>query len=106
LQKDVLNKLYTKLVGVIPKNVLVKKNKSATWKYGYNEKYDIVVISKTGEIGDIIKMNGINIALPLQPKKITKRHSATKHQYWERHEYPKSLKNFYHISMERPTQYI
>tara|TARA_R100001463_G_scaffold24890_3_gene59292 strand:+ start:1905 stop:4151 length:2247 start_codon:yes stop_codon:yes gene_type:complete len=92
LQKDVLNKLYTKLVGVIPKNVLVKKNKSATWKYGYNEKYDIVVISKTGEIGDIIKMNGINIALPLQPKKITKRHSATKHQYWERHEYPKSLK--------------
>jgi len=92
LQKDVLNKLYTKLVGIIPKNVLVKKNKSATWKYGYNEKYDIVVISKTGEIGDIIKMNGINIALPLQPKKITKRHSATKHQYWERHEYPKSLK--------------
>ena len=92
MQKDVLNKLYTKLVGVIPKNVLVKKNKSATWKYGYNEKYDIVVISKTGEIGDIIKMNGINIALPLQPKKITKRHSATKHQYWERHEYPKSLK--------------
>ena len=92
MQKDVLNKLYTKLVGIIPKNVLVKKNKSATWKYGYNEKYDIVVISKTGEIGDIIKMNGINIALPLQPKKITKRHSATKHQYWERHEYPKSLK--------------
>jgi|TARA_Y100000361_G_scaffold35165_1_gene29588 hypothetical protein len=92
LQKDVLNKLYTKLVGIIPKSVLAKKNKSATWKYGYDEKYDIVIISKTGQIGDIIKMNGLNIALPLEPKKINKRHSATKHQYWERHEYPKSLK--------------
>ncbi len=92
MQKDVLNKLYTKLVGIIPKSVLAKKNKSATWKYGYDEKYDIVIISKTGQIGDIIKMNGLNIALPLEPKKINKRHSATKHQYWERHEYPKSLK--------------
>jgi len=92
LQKDVLNKLYTKLVGIIPKSVLAKKNKSATWKYGYDEKYDIIIISKTGQIGDIIKMNGLNIALPLEPKKINKRHSATKHQYWERHEYPKSLK--------------
>ena len=92
MQKDVLNKLYTKLVGIIPKSVLAKKNKSATWKYGYDEKYDIVIISKTGQIGDILKMNGLNIALPLEPKKINKRHSATKHQYWERHEYPKSLK--------------
>ena len=92
MQKDVLNKLYTKLVGIIPKSVLAKKNKSATWKYGYDEKYDIIIISKTGQIGDIIKMNGLNIALPLEPKKINKRHSATKHQYWERHEYPKSLK--------------
>ena len=65
MQKDVLNKLYTKLVGIIPKSVLAKKNKSATWKYGYDEKYDIVIISKTGQIGDIIKMNGLNIALPI-----------------------------------------
>jgi hypothetical protein len=92
LQKDVQNKLYTTLSDVIPKSVLTNKNKSATWKYGYNEKYDIVVISKTGQIGEIIRINNISIALPLAPKKIIKRDPSTKLQYWERKEYPKQLK--------------
>ena len=30
---------------------LTKKNSSKTWLYGYNEKYDLVVISKSGQIG-------------------------------------------------------
>ena len=34
------------------------------WKYGYNEKLDIVVISKDGTIGDIYVINGLKIALP------------------------------------------
>ena len=92
MQKDVQNKLYTTLSDVIPKSVLTNKNKSATWKYGYNEKYDIVVISKTGQIGEIIRINNISIALPLAPKKIIKRDPSTKLQYWERKEYPKQLK--------------
>lgn len=44
------------------------KNRAKTWYYGYNEKYDMVVISKTGEIGDIININGVHIALPPTPK--------------------------------------
>jgi hypothetical protein len=52
--------------------------------YGYNEKYDMVVISKTGQIGDIIEINGLVIALPLAPKNF----EGTK---WVREELPKSL---------------
>ena len=28
-------------------------NRYKKWKYGYNKDHDVVVISKTGEIGDI-----------------------------------------------------
>ena len=28
-------------------------NKHKKWEYGYNEEYDIVVISKTGQIGEV-----------------------------------------------------
>jgi hypothetical protein len=50
--------------------VVSNKNRAKTWFYGYNEKYDVVVISKTGQIGDIININGLNIALPPAPKDI------------------------------------
>lgn len=52
--------------------------------YGYNEKYDMVVISKTGQIGDIIEINGLVIALPVAPKKLEGNN-------WVREELPKSL---------------
>ena len=64
LQKDALNNLYQKLEDYIPKAVLAKKNKARTWLYGYNEKYDVVVISRSGEIKDVININGLCIALP------------------------------------------
>ena len=75
MQKEGLNNLYRTLEGVVPKNVLKSKNKAKTWKYGYESKYDFVVISKTGEIGDIISVGGLKIALPLTPKKCLQRHN-------------------------------
>ena len=51
------NNLYTEIKGIIPKAVLSNKNRAKSWLYGYNEKYDIVVISKTGEIESIIDIN-------------------------------------------------
>jgi|TARA_R110001599_G_scaffold10986_5_gene52956 hypothetical protein len=92
LQNEGLNKIYTTLVDVIPKSVLTNKNRAKTWEYGFNEKYGIVIISRTGQIGEIIQINGVDIALPLQPKIITKRHTDKSQQYWERQEYPKVLK--------------
>ena len=91
MQKEGLNSVYKKLEGLIPKNVLKSKNKAKTWKYGYDSKYDIVIISKTGQIGDIISIQGLVIALPLTPKKCLQRHSKKEEQYWERVELPKAL---------------
>ena len=43
-----------KIVEPIKLTTLKRLNKSKKWKYGYNKENDIVVISKTGMIGDII----------------------------------------------------
>jgi hypothetical protein len=84
LQNDGPDKLYKVLHGHVSKGVVSNKNRAKTWFYGYNEKYDMVVISKTGQIGDIIEVNGLVIALPLAPKNF----EGTK---WVREELPKSL---------------
>jgi hypothetical protein len=83
--------LYIKLEDYIPKSVKTNKNVSRTWQYGYNEKYDVVIISKTGQIGDIIEISGLKIALPLAPKNINKRSDTKGEQYWERTDMPKDL---------------
>jgi len=83
--------LYIKLEDYIPKSVKTNKNVSRTWQYGYNEKYDVVIISKTGQIGDIIEISGLKVALPLAPKNINKRSDTKGEQYWERTEMPKDL---------------
>ena len=83
-------RLFTS-IGTIPENEKKIKNKSSSWVYGYNAKYDVVVISKTGKVGEVININGLKIALPLQPKKVHSRSNDKKEQYWEAEEYPREL---------------
>jgi len=51
----------------------------------------MVVISKTGQIGEIISIQGLTIALPAVPKEVYKRSEKISQQYWEREELPKEL---------------
>ena len=74
----------------MPKNVLVRKNQASTWSYGYNEKYDMVVISKTGKVGEVINISGVNIGLPLNEGVIGRKDSRSK-EYWIREPLPKPL---------------
>lgn len=108
MQNEGLNNLlfYT-LIDFIPKQVLQKKNKSKSWEYGYNEDYDIVVISKDGTIGTIVNISGINIALPLAPNKCLQRHTNPSEQYWERIDLPKELSRIQSIFQwnEMPTEF-
>ena len=83
--------LYRIVKDHVPQNSLNKKNSGRTWLYGYNEQYDMVVISRTGEIGDIINISGLNIALPKAPKDVYKRSDKPSQQYWEREDLPKEL---------------
>lgn len=91
MQKDELNSIYKEVFDIIPTTVLKNKNRAKSWLYGYNQKYDIVVISKTGEIGPIYNINGLLVALPKQPSNLNSRSKTISEQYWERQEYPKQL---------------
>jgi len=86
LQSEGLGSLYTTVEGHIPKAVVSNKNRAKTWYYGYNEKYDMVVISKSGQIGDVININGLYIALPPAPKDLPEGKDR-----WVREELPKAL---------------
>ena len=89
--KESQNKLYHVIKDYIPKAVFAKKNRAKTWLYGYNEKYDLVIISKTGQVGEIININGLAIGLPPETKNVFKRSDKKEKQYWERHELPNDL---------------
>ena len=90
LQNHDPNKLYVLLDNVIPKNVLSRKNKAHAWQPGYNEKYDIIIISRDGTIGDIYFINNLKIALPSTPTLSSDK--KPKDQYWKASVYPKELK--------------
>ena len=77
-----------KIIEPVKINTLKRLNKSKKWNYGYNKENDIVVISKTGQIGEIYEIQGLKIALPKEPKNLIKGINR-----WEAKEYPKELKN-------------
>lgn len=91
MQSEDQNSIYRIVQDHIPKSVIVVKNKSKTWEYGYNEKYDMVVISKDGTIGDIYNISGLLVALPSTPEDVYKRDSKKENQYWQPSEYPREL---------------
>ena len=69
-------------------NTIKRLNKSKRWKYGYNKEHDVVVISKTGMIGEIYEIQNSKIALPKQPKQVHK----FKNNKWEVTPIPDQLK--------------
>ena len=78
--------LFTVLTDHIKPHVLKRNNKSKKWEYGYNKEHDIVVISKTGQIGDVYEIQNLKIALPPFKGKLNKDKDK-----WSREEYPKEL---------------
>tara|TARA_B100001059_G_scaffold235739_1_gene282585 strand:- start:704 stop:2935 length:2232 start_codon:yes stop_codon:yes gene_type:complete len=87
LQKRDQNRLHTVVQELVPRSVITTKNKAKSWDYGYNEKYNIVIISKDGTLGDVYDVQGLRIGLPKQPKSIN-----TKFNKWIASELPKELK--------------
>lgn len=79
--------------GIIPANVLKKRNKAESWMYGYDYEYGVVIISRDGTIGTIVSIEGINIALPSVPEesKILNFDKPKFDQKWERTPKPNGL---------------
>ena len=67
-------------------NTIKRLNKAKKWKYGYDKDHDVVVISRTGQIGDVYSIQNLKIALPPAPKNLEKNHNK-----WVKSEYPKEL---------------
>ena len=82
-----------KTIQPIKKTTISRLNKSKKWKYGYNKEHDIVVISKTGKIGEVVEIQNLRIGLPLEPKGVYV-HPKKK---WVRFEQPKELERLKNI---------
>ena len=63
--------LYKIVDDHIKPHIIKKNNRYKKWEYGYNKEHDVVVISKTGEIGEIYDIQNLKIALP-KPKDVVK----------------------------------
>ena len=81
-------------------------NRLKKWEYGYNKEHDIVVISKTGQIGEIYSIQNLLIALPLA-EDVYKCSKKKEEQRWKVLEYPSELnkiKTVYDWN-ERPVEF-
>ena len=75
-----------KVVTPVKLTTISRLNKSKKWGYGYNKEHNIVVISKTGQIGEIYEIQNLRIALPKSPGKLDKTTDR-----WTVEEYPREL---------------
>tara|TARA_B110000211_G_scaffold220660_1_gene267504 strand:+ start:274 stop:2490 length:2217 start_codon:yes stop_codon:yes gene_type:complete len=75
-----------KIIHPIKSNAISRLNKSKKWDYGYNKEHDVIVISKTGQIGDVYEIQGLKIALPKKSTTIENRANQ-----WVKQEVPKEL---------------
>jgi len=76
-----------KIVEPVKLTTIHRRNKAKSWKYGYDKETDIVVISKTGQIGEIYEIQGLQIALPKEENVYSNEENR-----WVPFEYPKELK--------------
>ena len=82
-----------KIIEPIKKTTISRLNKSKKWKYGYNKEHVVIVISKSGRIGEILEIQNLRIALPLLPVHVY----ANGKNKWEKIEYPKELSRLRNI---------
>tara|TARA_R100000951_G_scaffold28113_1_gene24125 strand:+ start:2907 stop:5114 length:2208 start_codon:yes stop_codon:yes gene_type:complete len=78
--------LYS-IIKPIKESTIKRYNRAKKWKYGYNKEFDFIVISKSGQIGDIYEIQNLKIALPKQ---------SNVHEFdenkWTPFDYPKEIK--------------
>ena len=82
--------LYKILPDHIKSKTIKTQNRYKKWEYGYNKEHDVVVISKTGKIGEIYEIQGLKIALPFIENAYSRSENKLD-QYWEAHDIPKEL---------------
>ena len=87
------NQSLVNTVEPVKKTTISRLNKGKKWKYGYDKEHDIIVLSHNGQIGEIIEIQGLVIALPKAPKEVYK----DPKNKWVKFEYPKELQRIKNI---------
>jgi len=82
-----------KVIEPVKKTTITRLNRGKKWKYGYNKEHDIVVISKTGKIGEILEIQNLRIALPPVPVQV---HGLQENK-WKKIDYPQELQRIKNI---------
>jgi len=82
-----------KTVEPVKKTTISRLNKGKKWKHGYDKEHDIIVLSHNGQIGEIIEIQGLVIALPKAPKEVYK----DPKNKWVKFEYHKELQRIKNI---------
>jgi hypothetical protein len=75
-----------KTVEPVKLTTISRMNKGKQWKYGYDKEHDLIVLSHNGQIGEIIEIQNLVIALPKPPREISNQDNK-----WVRFEQPKEL---------------
>lgn len=83
-----MSQLYEIVPTYIDDRIRKNRNKEKSWEYGYDEKWNLIVISKDGTLGDVYYINGIYIGLPETPDKSDIRYE---HNKWIPSKYPVEL---------------
>jgi len=82
-----------KTVEPIKNTTIHRMNKGKKWKYGYDKEHDLIVLSRSGQIGEIIEIQNLVIALPKVPKDVYK----DAKDKWVRFAQPKELERLKNI---------
>ena len=82
-----------KTVEPVKRTTISRMNKGKKWKYGYDKEHNLIVLSHSGQIGEIIEIQNLVIALPKVPKDV---YSNPKDK-WVKFEQPKELERLKNI---------
>ena len=75
-----------KTVEPVKLTTISRMNKGKQWKYGYDKEHDLIVLSHNGQIGEIIEIQNLVIALPKPPKEVSNQDNK-----WVKFDQPKEL---------------
>lgn len=78
---------------IVDHKTRLARNKAKSWKYGYDESIDVIIISKDGTLGEIYYVNGLQIGIPEKPdhKEILNWDKTAANQKWKREVVPAGL---------------
>ena len=82
-----------KVVEPIKLTTINRLNKSKKWDYGYNKENDVVVISKSGQVGEVLEIQGLKVVLPKVPKNVFSCSKVVNEQKWKQFALNPNFKN-------------